>query len=259
MIALTRATGKLRTVSSRSREASAAMNNASVGSRLVAAQKPRRNTRERIYDAALELFATHGYSRTTLRQIAAKVGIEAGSIYSHTASKQQLFFDLVLFCQAEIEQDQEQALCAAPDHPAAQLYAATFSHVGYHCRNPVQAAVLDRSVDILSDEQRDTRSRRMRAYGGAFEAILRQGIKKGEFRAVDVPVTTFGILALGTRVPRWYHSGGRLGPDEVSGIYADQVLRSVAAPKVLKRLSPESLMFHAAMDLFRDPQAAGRS
>jgi len=47
-----------------------------------------RNTRERILDAALELFAAQGFAGTSLRQIAQAVGIKESAIYAHFESKE---------------------------------------------------------------------------------------------------------------------------------------------------------------------------
>ena len=47
-------------------------------------------TRERILDAALELFRTQGYAETTMRQIAAAAGVAVGNAYYYFASKDQL-------------------------------------------------------------------------------------------------------------------------------------------------------------------------
>lgn len=49
------------------------------------------NGRDRVLDAAAARFVTQGYDATTLRQIAADVGIKAGSIYHHFDSKDELF------------------------------------------------------------------------------------------------------------------------------------------------------------------------
>lgn len=48
-------------------------------------------TRERILDGALALFGTRGYAATTVRDIAAAVGIKAASLYNHFAGKQEIF------------------------------------------------------------------------------------------------------------------------------------------------------------------------
>jgi AcrR family transcriptional regulator len=53
----------------------------------------RRNppTADRILDAAEAMFAERGFAETTLRGVAAAVGIQNPSIYSHFASKQTLY------------------------------------------------------------------------------------------------------------------------------------------------------------------------
>jgi AcrR family transcriptional regulator len=48
-------------------------------------------TRRRLLDAALELFAAQGFDATTVRQIAEAVGVRDPAIYAHFASKQALY------------------------------------------------------------------------------------------------------------------------------------------------------------------------
>ena len=45
------------------------------------------NTRQRILNAALELFAQYGYEAVSVGQIAEAVGIKAPSLYKHFKSK----------------------------------------------------------------------------------------------------------------------------------------------------------------------------
>ena len=52
------------------------------------ARGPRQdNRRERLMDAAAELFSRRGYRATTVRDIAAAVGMLPGSVYYHFPSK----------------------------------------------------------------------------------------------------------------------------------------------------------------------------
>lgn len=51
-------------------------------------------TRQDIFNAALELFHDRGYSRTTLDQIARKAGVTRGAIYWHFKDKVDLFVEL---------------------------------------------------------------------------------------------------------------------------------------------------------------------
>jgi len=54
-----------------------------------------RDTRERILDTALDLFIEQGYDKTSLREIAERVGVTKAALYYHFASKDQIFRTLV--------------------------------------------------------------------------------------------------------------------------------------------------------------------
>ena len=62
---------------------------------MVAAHDRDQSGRDRITAAAAELFLRNGYAQTSLRDIAAAVGIKAGSIYYHFDSKESLFADVL--------------------------------------------------------------------------------------------------------------------------------------------------------------------
>jgi AcrR family transcriptional regulator len=51
-------------------------------------------TRRRIFDAATELFALHGYDGTTTEMIAAKAAITVPGLYLHVASKEELLVEI---------------------------------------------------------------------------------------------------------------------------------------------------------------------
>jgi len=53
-------------------------------------------TRERILEIALELFTEQGYERTSLRQIAERLGFSKAAIYYHFASKEEILLTLHL-------------------------------------------------------------------------------------------------------------------------------------------------------------------
>ena len=53
-------------------------------------RQTRDDTRSRILVESIQLFASHGYAGTSMREIGAAAGIQAASIYAHFGSKQQL-------------------------------------------------------------------------------------------------------------------------------------------------------------------------
>ncbi len=55
-----------------------------------------RSTRERILDIALELFTNQGYDKTSLRDIAERLGITKAALYYHFERKQDILLELHL-------------------------------------------------------------------------------------------------------------------------------------------------------------------
>ena len=64
---------------------------AAPGNKRQVAAEERRQT---ILDAALDIFAEHGYAAARLGDVAARAGIAKGTIYLHFADKRTLFMDL---------------------------------------------------------------------------------------------------------------------------------------------------------------------
>jgi AcrR family transcriptional regulator len=54
------------------------------------AGRPRGDTRERIQSVALELFAEQGYEKTSLREIAERLGVTKAALYYHFKSKEDI-------------------------------------------------------------------------------------------------------------------------------------------------------------------------
>ncbi|MFE4538903.1 TetR/AcrR family transcriptional regulator [Streptomyces scopuliridis] len=58
-------------------------------------QHPRRgNTRQRIQDVALELFAEQGYEKTSLREIAERLEVTKAALYYHFKTKEDILISL---------------------------------------------------------------------------------------------------------------------------------------------------------------------
>ncbi len=56
----------------------------------VRVKAPRGDTRERIQSVALELFAEHGYEKTSLREIAERLDVTKAALYYHFKSKEDI-------------------------------------------------------------------------------------------------------------------------------------------------------------------------
>ncbi|MFM9372436.1 TetR/AcrR family transcriptional regulator [Streptomyces sp. Da 82-17] len=93
-----------------------------------AGARPRRgNTRQRIQDVALELFAERGYEKTSLREIAERLDVTKAALYYHFKTKEDildsLFEDLTRPIDELIEWAGEQPRTLETKHEILRRYS----------------------------------------------------------------------------------------------------------------------------------------
>src|ERR1700683_3942029 len=64
---------------------------------------PRTDTRSRVQKVALELFAEQGYEKTSLREIAERLGVTKAALYYHFKSKEDIVHSFTDDYFAEID------------------------------------------------------------------------------------------------------------------------------------------------------------
>ncbi|MEV6212410.1 helix-turn-helix domain-containing protein [Kitasatospora sp. NPDC051914] len=67
-------------------------------------QSPRSDTRARIIEVALELFASQGYEKTSLREIADRLGVTKAALYYHFKTKDDIVHGIVGSMAAPIDE-----------------------------------------------------------------------------------------------------------------------------------------------------------
>ncbi|MGJ4996408.1 TetR/AcrR family transcriptional regulator [Bradyrhizobium sp. HKCCYLS3077] len=183
-------------------------------------------TMEAIRKAGLRLIFEHGYEAMSLRQLAAEVGIQPGSLYNHISTKQELLSQLI---QDHINDLLSELELALRDKQGAveRLRAFVAFHVSYHMTRK-------REVFIANSELRSLEPRNYEAVvalRGAYERrladILSDGVSEGVFDVVDIQVATFAIIALLTGLCSWYRPGGRLTRDAIIAAHEKLVLSGV--------------------------------
>ncbi len=184
-------------------------------------------TGPRIRQAALRLFARHGYAAVSMRQIAQEVGVQAGALYLYTSDKQSLLFDLMhdhltdLLAAWDAQEKQADAV--------ARLEQFTRFHILYHLDRPDEVFIAYMELRNLTPDNFASIERLRRRYEDALEEILRNGQAEGTLSVPDSRIATLALIAMLTGVNTWYRQGGRLSPDEVVQTYWEMVRNTVGA------------------------------
>jgi AcrR family transcriptional regulator len=92
--------------------------------------RPKREAvRRRLLDAALAVFASHGFDSATLDQVAEAAGLTKGAIYSNFASKDDLFYAMMNEQALHRAEAVRIALAARPDSADDQQAARGIGHL----------------------------------------------------------------------------------------------------------------------------------
>jgi len=183
-------------------------------------------TADAILEAATELFYQHGYEATTLRQVAAKVGIQVGSLYNHINGKDDLLRNIMLRIMDDLLVAQRTALRGRTD-PIDRLRAAIDCHIRFHADRA-------REVFIGNSELRSLGGKDLRKVvdkRDQYEKVLRDLIdaaaEEGRADVVDARLQVCAIVAAGSHVSTWYRPRGPMSLDEIVSKYITITLRQL--------------------------------
>ncbi|AZS88194.1 TetR/AcrR family transcriptional regulator [Streptomyces griseoviridis] len=182
----------------------------------------------RLLVAAVEAFAERGYHATTTRDIAGRAGMSPAALYIHYKTKEELLHRI-----SRIGHDKAldilRTAARAEGSPAERLAEAVRSFVRWHAGRRTTARVVQYELDALGPDARAEILALRRQVDAEVRGIVEEGVAAGDFDVPDVQGTTLAILSLCIDVARWFNVGGPRTPDEVGALYADLVLRMVAA------------------------------
>jgi AcrR family transcriptional regulator len=192
--------------------------------------------RQAIEDAASALFHAHGYSGTSVRDIARAVDIQGASLYAHVTSKQDVLWSIVEQTAARFEAAAEVIEAADPGGATfgrgVYLIALVRAHVGVVTDDIERASVFVHEWRALQGHRRDEIARRRDAYEARFRTAIADGIRTGAFHAADPSVAAAYVLTALNGLVGWYRPDGRLSAPAIADLYADLSLRAVQAPRL---------------------------
>jgi AcrR family transcriptional regulator len=202
--------------------------------------------REKILEAAEELFARRGFAGVGLSEIAEAVGLGKSSLFHHFPTKAQLYAAVTERILAEIEHALTRAL-AAGGSPVERFDRWIDTIVDLLGSRPAHARLLLRSLfedDELSgssDEERAANQTLARIIEG-ISGLLREGMASGVLRAASIAHTLQSIIGLVI-----YHFA--------SGEFGTELLgRSLFTPAEVKRRKHEiKALLHHGLVVGRAP------
>ncbi|VVP86477.1 hypothetical protein PS918_02827 [Pseudomonas fluorescens] len=137
----------------------------------LASAPPEHSARDRLLDAAAELFATRGFQAISLRDLASRLGLHAGSLYHHIENKQSLLFELIESALSDLLLDTTRRLKGARN-PGERLNRFIQSFVTFHFNERDRLVLMTREFASLNEEQRVQIVQLKNRYAAVLSAIV---------------------------------------------------------------------------------------
>jgi AcrR family transcriptional regulator len=211
--------------------------------------------REQVLHAAAQLFVTKGFSATSTREIAEKVGIRQASLYYHFTGKDEILAELLeRSVRPTVDRVEQIEKLTASGSPETALYLLALVDIHTLAEAPDNIGTLATHPDVTSSEAfdafRSTRAELAEAYG----RIATRATAPGVAQAAD-PRHLGEMLMHLVEVTTSLRSSGVPIDDATADIIASTCLRACGIPD--SRIAPASLSAGALIDQAR-PAGAQR-
>lgn len=181
------------------------------------------NRKEQITETAAKLFRKKGYMATTMRDLAAELGIEAASIYHHVKSKEELLesicFDMANKFILNVKEVNDIYFNAEE-----KLRLAIKLHIQTITENQNQSTVFLQEWRNLSELNLSKFKMLRDQYENQFTVIIIDGENEDIFDFVDKKFAVLSILSTINFVNEWYNPKGKMNAAEIADKLSNFIL-----------------------------------
>ncbi|EIV90855.1 TetR family transcriptional regulator [Frankia sp. QA3] len=192
-------------------------------------------TRSRILDAAAHEFRRTGYTGTRLSDIAATANTQAGSLYYHFSSREELVEAVLRVGQERTETYVFDRLAAIPPDAPRMLVLreAIAAHLTSVLKTGDYTAATIRILSQVPAEIRERQIAAQRRYGEFWRDLFAAALASGELRAdLDLSATRMLLVGALNSSADWYPSRSRALPlDRLIAHFYSVFLEGIATPE----------------------------
>jgi AcrR family transcriptional regulator len=185
--------------------------------------------RQELLRLAGELFASRGFTNTTVRDIADAAGILSGSLYHHFDSKESMVDELLSSFQEELFGTWEAILKSDRD-PRSKVEAVVRASFDALDKHHSEVAIYQNDASFLMESERFAYlKQRNDQFREVWLTILREGMDAGALRQdLDVELVYRFVRDTVWVAVRWYRPGGAMSIETVADQYLSILLEGIA-------------------------------
>ena len=176
--------------------------------------------REDILKYAAKSFAEKGYHKTTLDDIARKIGISKPALYYYIKSKNELLQEITQQVMTGITQVMVE-IESSHLTPSDKLRRFTHEAIIFACEHRTAYRILFEQDHMLPRKARENIQKERKELEQFLQCIIEEGIRDDSLAVIDPKIACFTVLGACDWPYRWYHSNGLLNPMQIADVIID--------------------------------------
>ena len=190
----------------------------------------RAERRAELLATAAEVFASQGYSATTVRKVADAAGILGGSLYYHFDSKEAMADEILSTFLDDMWTAYDRVLEAglSARDTLEGVVVESFRSIDRH--RPAVVLYQNESKHLATSERFHYLHESRRRFEEMWLSLLERGMREGAFRGDLDPSLVYRFIRDTVWVAaNWYQPGGRLSADDIAKQYLAMFLEGIRA------------------------------
>ncbi|MFJ3522688.1 TetR/AcrR family transcriptional regulator [Pseudomonas sp. NPDC090203] len=181
-------------------------------------------TEQAIHAAGVELICTHGYESMTLRMLAEKVGMKAGSLYNYFSTKQEFLAIVLKAVMRDLLMEFTDRVDFQPT-TLARFEGMVVVHIDFHTRRRQEVFIGNMELRSLDEDNYRMVTRLRAEYERRVRQLIEEGVEEGIFEVADCNLTTKALISMLTGICSWYDPKGRMSIEELEKLHIELALR----------------------------------
>ncbi len=182
--------------------------------------------KEKIIEAAVELFEEKGYTATSVQDIADKLGFTKAALYYYIQSKEEVLWEIFDKTMTTAER-RMQELMNQDMSVVERIKKIIYNHImNVRDEAPYMVIFFTERAHLPAGRLEEINARR-RSYEEKIAAVFRDGVTQGVLEPLDVLPTVYGILGMCNWMYHWYNPKGPCSPEDIAELYSQIILRGI--------------------------------
>lgn len=174
------------------------------------------DARDRLINAAIDLFYKKGYPTTTIRDIGKKANISTSVIYHYFNDKEEMLFEIIELAGKDLFGLLEEIIKEVKE-PVECLKKMINAHMIDWClKRKKESKIIVMDDAWLTDKRKKANIEAQRRLYSLYKTKLIELKDKGLIIDIDLTVLCFSIFGIIAQSIRWFHESGPLTKEDVA-------------------------------------------